>query len=99
MMTLILWRIISPSADFFHFSNEGWLVNGEPHNPHLSVRDRTYSHKWPTIIILKCTNVAFGYLNLNLELDLNLNFRLTDLKFLDSKSINFKIHCLDPFYK
>ena len=37
--------------------------------------------------------VAFEYLDLDLDLD----FKSIDLKCLDSKSIDFKISCLDPF--
>jgi hypothetical protein len=34
---------------------------------------------------------------LNLDLDLNLDFKSIDLKCHDSKSIDFKISCLDPY--
>jgi hypothetical protein len=38
---------------------------------------------------------VFGYLDLDLDLDLD--FKSIDLKYLDSKSIDFKISYLDPF--
>ena len=43
--------------------------------------------------ICKFIKVAFGYLDLDLDLD----FKSIDLKYLDSKSIDFKISCLDLF--
>jgi hypothetical protein len=42
-------------------------------------------------IKIKHFKVAFGYL------DLDLDFKSIDLKCFDSKSIDFKISCLDPF--
>ncbi len=47
----------------------------------------------PLLKIKQYIEVTFGYI----DFDLDLNFKSIDLKCLDSKSINFKISCLDQF--